>query len=99
MAASTASAAAGMLAGYTICASHSQQLTTQAKPNATGRNRYTAMYQHYGDLTVLEGTIGAVASKAPFLHYGKGCGKGKEGVVKENKRLRCNLKVQVCAEI
>jgi len=46
---------------------HSQQLTTQAKPNATGGNRNRALYQHNGDLTVLEETSGAAASKAPFF--------------------------------
>jgi len=46
---------------------HSQQLTTQAKPNATGGNRNRAMYQHNGDLTLLEETFGAAASKAPFF--------------------------------
>lgn len=41
--------------------------TTQAKPNATGEKRNRALYQHNGDLTVLEETFGAAASKAPFL--------------------------------
>jgi len=52
---------------------HSQQLTTQAKPNATGRNRNRALHQHNGDLTVLEETSGAAASKAPFFRE-----KGRE---------------------
>lgn len=56
-----------MLAGCTIWALHSQQLTTQAKPNATGRDRNRALYQRNGDLTVLEETFGAAASKAPFF--------------------------------
>jgi len=52
---------------------HSQQLTTQAKPNATGGNRNRASCQYNGDLTVLEETSGAAASKAPFFQ-----GKGRE---------------------
>jgi hypothetical protein len=86
MAASTASAAAGMLACYAIWAFHPQQLTTQAKPTATEGNRNGVLYQHDGDLTVLDGTFGAVTSKAPFLLYGKEQGEGKEkcGNTKQN---------------
>jgi hypothetical protein len=51
--------------------------------------------QHDGNLTVLDGTFGAVTSKAPFLLYGM---QVRGGVVTK-KPSRCKLKVQICAKI
>jgi hypothetical protein len=62
--------------------------------------RSRVLSQHDGELTVLDGSFGAVTSKAPFLLYRKDHRKWKERVVIKNTiQVGCNSKVKICAKL